>query len=370
VIGKNIASTTAMAHLEVEPGAACRLSAKLGTYGYAKDEGEPLESGAISFRVAAKESTSAQAPTTDHMELVRTLPLGSRASRVLRPIDVRELVAVGEASEQKSIVKFWDSETLEESRVWRSEQPLRAFEWLPSANRILTVEADYPNGFRVRDDKTFEAITHFADHSVAVTSLAASRDGRWLASGDLGGSVILWQCDLPKNTATPKALSNHSQEVTTLAFSPDGSLLASGSLDKTVRIFDVASGQLKHTLDRTNDRIMDVRFSDDSQLLAVASWDRLIWILDPVAGNWIGSLRGPTEKANSVALSPDKSLVAAGCFDGSVLVFDRAKGHVVARADAKQDQVVGLVFLSDQAHGLRLATAHRNGMINIWGLRP
>lgn len=302
----------------------------------------------------------------EHLELVQTLPVGSQVNRLLPAGDVRELIAVGTEDTKNGLVKFWNSATLEEKRTWRSEQPLRTVAIVPGANRLLTVEGESRNGFLVRDAKSFELVTSFANHSVAVTSLAASPDGRWLASGDVGGSVILWQCNLQKNEGTPKALSGHSQEVTTLAFSPDGSLLASGSLDKTVRIFDVASGQLKHMLDRTNDRVTEVRFSDDGQLLAVASWDRLIWILDPVAGNWIGSLRGPTEKANSVALSPDKSLVAAGCFDGSLLVFDRAKGNIVARTDAQQSEVGGVTFLDND----RIASAHRNGFVSVWRLRP
>ncbi len=308
--------------------------------------------------------------TTEHIELVQTLPVGSLVGRLLRPMDGQRLIAVGSENANDAVVKVWDSETLAEISTWRREEWLKAFEVLPRANRILTVEADKPNGFLVRDDKTFEVLTLFSNHSLAVTSLSASQDGRWLASGDQGGTLNLWQYDRQKNEATPKALSGHSLEVTTLAFSPDGSLLASGSLDKTVRVFDVATGHLKYTLDRATDRITQVAFSPDGQSLAAASWDKMAWVYDLKAGNETGALRGHTDKLTSIAFSPDGKLVATGCFDGMFLVFNRSSGHIVARANAHQNQVFGVAFLGAQPQGQRLATGHRNGMVNVWRLRP
>ena len=53
-----------------------------------------------------------------------------------------------------------------------------------------------------------------------------------------------------------------------------------------------------------------------------------------------------------------------------MLVFNRSTGNIVARADAKQNQVFGVAFLDEQSQGPRIASAHRNGMVNIWRLRP
>ena len=43
-------------------------------------------------------------------------------------------------------------------------------------------------------------------------------------------------------------LQGHSSAVTGVAFSPDGALIASSSDDKSVRVWEVASGECRATL--------------------------------------------------------------------------------------------------------------------------
>jgi WD40 repeat protein len=65
-----------------------------------------------------------------------------------------------------------------------------------------------------------------------------------------------------------------------VAFSPDGSILASGSSDKTVRLWDAATGAHLHTLERHADAIMSVAFSPDGSILASGSSDKTVRLWD------------------------------------------------------------------------------------------
>src|SRR5260370_35262 len=75
--------------------------------------------------------------------------------------------------------------------------------------------------------------------SAGVQGLAFTPDGRTLASGDWGGTVLLWDVA----TRTQKgALRTPEDGVAGVAFAPDGRTLAAGGMGGAVRLWDVASG--------------------------------------------------------------------------------------------------------------------------------
>ena len=75
-------------------------------------------------------------------------------------------------------------------------------------------------------------------HTDGVNSVAFSPDGKMLASAGL--SITLWDVATGKEQAT---LKGHRGLVNCVAYSPDGKTLASGGEDKTIKLWDVATGK-------------------------------------------------------------------------------------------------------------------------------
>ena len=103
-----------------------------------------------------------------------------------------------------------------------------------------------------------------------VAEIAFSPDGRLLAVASSIG-VYLYAADLREVRFLPT-----DAPVRSVAFSPDGRALALASEDRTIRLWDAASGALLRTLEGHTDYVNSVAFSPDGRLLASASDDRTI----------------------------------------------------------------------------------------------
>ena len=101
-------------------------------------------------------------------------------------------------------------------------------------------------------------------HSGWVTAVAFSPDGKTLASASHDKTVRLWD---PATGAHQQTLEGHSDSVAAVAFSPDGRTLASTSRDKTVRLWDSATGAHQQTLKCHSDSVAAVAFSPDGRCL-------------------------------------------------------------------------------------------------------
>src|SRR5208337_1973139 len=79
-----------------------------------------------------------------------------------------------------------------------------------------------------------EARTH-----LGLRSLAYAPDGEALALGDYHGSVTIYPA---RGAGGPRAWQAHDLRINAIAFAPDGKAVATASQDRTVRLWDVATG--------------------------------------------------------------------------------------------------------------------------------
>ena len=75
--------------------------------------------------------------------------------------------------------------------------------------------------------------------------------------------------------------------------------------DKTIRLWDAATGEHLQTLEEHTNGVNSVAWSPDGKRLASASDDKTIRLWDAASGEHLQTLEGHTDTVYSVAWSPD-----------------------------------------------------------------
>ena len=113
-------------------------------------------------------------------------------------------------------------------------------------------------------------------------------------------------------------LGGHTDRVFSVAFSPDGNTLASASADRTVRVWNVRTGQEHATLGRYKDFAKAVCFSPDGKTLASGASNSIqLWDASPSQERHTQGTHG--RASSRCAFSPDSGkTLAASSLDKTI----------------------------------------------------
>jgi WD40 repeat protein len=201
---------------------------------------------------------------------------------------------------------------------------------------------------------TGKVIREFPAPPRGVAAFLTFRDGRLLVfetpNNDEDGDVPIEIWDATANRLVRRFVGHASGGRPSIGLSPDGRMLASRSADKTIRVWEMASGnergrfdepgELRYTGEWTGTQFL--AFSPDGRTLVTGGSD------DPLARRWdLGSgkelqpLTGHRSWVGAIEYSADGRVLATGSQDTTAIFWDgpRASAPVLARLELTEGEL-------------------------------
>ena len=215
-------------------------------------------------------------------------------------------------------------------------------------------------GVWLYDTETYQAVGLLRGHTYGVSTLAFSRDGKTIATGNgldsRVNTVRLWDVDTgtEKNTLT-------TGPVKSVAFSPDGKTIATADGRDPVRLWDVDTGTEKNTL--TTGGVENVVFSPDGKTIATADGRDTVRLWSVTFGVEMKVFTGYKGNVYSIAFSPDGKTIAGGGSDNTARLWDVDTGETKHTLTGHTGAVRSVTFSLD---GKTIATGSRDDTVRLW----
>ncbi len=242
------------------------------------------------------------------------------------------------------------------------------------------------DGVEIENAARFDAAIGGKEPGAAV-KLRLLRGGKErTVSVTLGSRPAQFSAALPSADAPLPMLDTggHMAIIKAIAFTPDGSQLVSASEDKTIRVWDVATGKTLRTIRGEAalgepGKIFAMALSPDGKLLAAGGWMEkaaanpccgVIRVYDFISGKLVALLKGHTSVVDSLAFSPDGRYLISGSDDNTAIVWEIgslsdgvAAVKLLHRLEGHRDHIYAVGFSADSA---RAVTGSFDRELRLW----
>ena len=218
---------------------------------------------------------------------------------------------------------------------------------------------------RVRHLATRESpalVRELIGHTTYVLACAVAMDGRRVISASADKTLKVWDLASGRIIAT---LEGHAGNVNACAVTPNGQHAVSASSDKTLKVWDLATGRAIATLEGHAKKVNACTVTPDGQRVVSASSDNTLKIWDLASRSTVATLEGHAPMVFACAVTPDGRHVVSASADRTLKVWDLASGRVIATMEGHASSVNACAVSPD---GQRVVSASDDHTLKVWDL--
>ncbi|KAK9098256.1 hypothetical protein Syun_025301 [Stephania yunnanensis] len=233
-------------------------------------------------------------------------------------------------------------------------------------------ESEAAPGQSLVSDEGNRSYTLFQGHAGPVYSSTFSPIGDFILSSSSDSTVRLWSRKLNANLVCYKG---HNYPVWDVQFSPVGHYFASASHDRTARVWSmdriqplrIMAGHLSDVdasaCSDSSTSIQCVRWHANCNYIATGSSDKTVRLWDVQSGECVRIFIGHRSMILSLAMSPDGRYMASGDEDGTIMMWDLSSGRCVTPLMGHSSCVWTLDFSGE---GSLLASGSADCTVKLW----
>ncbi|KAG2144394.1 WD40-repeat-containing domain protein [Suillus bovinus] len=199
-------------------------------------------------------------------------------------------------------------------------------------------------------------------HWIAKVVFSKHRNNLKVISTSYDKTVRIWDVETGNEE---NSLDGHASRTNGLAVSTDGGRIVSGGQDGKIIIWDGDTKEIIRCLSHCDaeDRVICIGFSPDEKRLASASDDGTLRIWDPDTGELVLDLDDHQGRLWTMAYSPNGTKIASGSDDCTVRIWNITTGKWQSRPLIHDKPVFSIVWSLDSRC---LISACSDGQIYFW----
>lgn len=210
------------------------------------------------------------------------------------------------------------------------------------------------------------------EHTARVNRVRFTPDGRQLISVSNDKTIRIWNVNSgqPVRVLRPPIGPGDEGLLYALAVAPDGNTIAvggyplgGGRLGYPIYQIDLSSGHITRLLHGHKGPITDLAFSPDGQILASTSYDKSLRLWKIGSDEKEKILEGHDQWVTSVAWSPDGKQLVTGSSDGTARIWSLPDGQCDAVLRGHSREVYAVAWSRDGKH---IATGGDDRSIRLW----